>query len=438
MTTWLRAPRTILAAGWLVFVLYSYPGYMTGAGVDQLVDARVHGLTDWAPAMMTEFWGMVVEVWAGPAAMLMLQGTLLLAGAYHLLRRAMAPRPAAACAVGVLLAPPVLATIAVIWPESLLAALGIAAAALFCAERRWPRWLGLGLVFFGSSLGHGAAFALLPIVVALCDVSPWRRRWPRYAIALALWAVLAAGAAQVNDALIGAHTHKDDIALSMDDIAGTLANAGPLDDDAVRADLTGVALVPSSALQERARDVAGHPERYTDAASGLFTAPATPEQIAALMRARVAIVLAHPWAYLAQRWRVAQRVLGLHRPRTWLPIYTSFLGATSQWPFAAHLAQHSLVQRALVAFVTALSRTPLFHPYLYALLAIMLLPLAIAWRSRLAVTLLAAGLVGEIAMLVTTQAPELRYSLWLIVTTVIAIPLLIAARISRDAATPRT
>jgi hypothetical protein len=142
-------------------------------------------------------------------------------------------------------------------------------------------------------------------------------------------------------------------------------------------------------------------------------------------------VIDHPGAYLAHRWNVAERTFGLHRGRAWRPLYKRFLGTRAQRAAIQHTARHSLVQRALTWCVASLSHTMLFHPYIYALLALLLLPLAIASRCRDAIALLTSGLLGAVGELVYAQAPELRYSLWLIVTTLLATIVLVAHRQKR-------
>ena len=379
-----RTHAILLAAG-VVFVLYGYPGYMTTGAVDQLVDARVGSFTDWAPPLMTELWRIIGFVCSGPAGMLLLQGTLLLVGAYHLLGASMTRRSAAVCAACVLLTPPVLATLAVIWPQSQLVAMGIAGAAALGARTPRRRWLALPVLFVACGLGAGAALAMLPIIVARLEVRA--RPWLRLAVAVVAWAVLVTSAALVNHALVDRVTHREDIALAMNDLAGTL-----------------------------------HAQ---------VEAPTTDEQVEALLSAHRAAVLHHPGAYIAHRWTVAKRILGLHRTRAWRPMHKQFLGARSQRDAVQHTARHSPVQYGLVAAVFAVSRTFLFHPYVYAILAVLLLPIAIASRSRDAMALLVSGLVGEVGALVSATTPELRHSIWLIVTTLVATMVLVAQRQNR-------
>ena len=81
--------RSILLAGWLLFLLYAYPGYMDTAAVDMLIDSRYRQISDWHSPMMTWVWEVVGLVIAGPAGMLLLQSGLFLFGARALLARVM-------------------------------------------------------------------------------------------------------------------------------------------------------------------------------------------------------------------------------------------------------------------------------------------------------------------------------------------------------------
>jgi len=154
-------PRTILAAGWLAFLVYAYPGYLTHDAAAELVAVRAGDVTT-AHALV---WRVVDAVLAGPAGMLLVQSGLVLVGAYALLRRVLADRAAAVLAAGVLVFPPIGATVATISADALLPGLLVAGAALLARERRWPRAGGLALVALACGMRDAALFAALPIVV---------------------------------------------------------------------------------------------------------------------------------------------------------------------------------------------------------------------------------------------------------------------------------
>ena len=245
------SPRAIRVAGWLVFLLYAYPGYLTHTSIIQLLGARAGSYSDWYPTMLTELWRIVEVILAGPAGMLALQSLLLLEGSYHLLRRAMGARGAALGACGVLLFPPILATMAVVCPEAQLAGWLAAGAAALGSERRGVRFAGLGLLVVATGMQGGAALATLPIVVLGWPWQQGRAAWQRAAAALGAWAILTAGAMGIDHALPDEHTGRPEVALAMDDIVGTIAAAGPLDDAALRRELAGVSLAATDHLRGR-------------------------------------------------------------------------------------------------------------------------------------------------------------------------------------------
>src|SRR5260221_643547 len=73
-----RSPRQIVVAGWIVFVLGSYPGYMSKDSATQLFTVRSGDYTDYSP-VMTALWGAFEYVFSGPFPMLLLQSGLFLA-----------------------------------------------------------------------------------------------------------------------------------------------------------------------------------------------------------------------------------------------------------------------------------------------------------------------------------------------------------------------
>ena len=151
------SPRAILVIGWLVFMLYAYPGYMNSEAVDQLIDARYGQFTDWHSPMLTEVWRVVGFVVSGPAGMLVLQSLLVLVGGYRLLRRAMSERAAAIAMCGVLVFPPVIATMGLVCPEALLAGCFLVGLDALRSPRRALKLVGLGLLVIGSAMRPGGS-----------------------------------------------------------------------------------------------------------------------------------------------------------------------------------------------------------------------------------------------------------------------------------------
>lgn len=385
-TTWL------LGAGWLVFLLYAYPGYLQSDSANQLVDSRVGDFTDWQAPIMTEIWRIVGRFISGPAGMLLLQSGLVLFGTYLLARRAVSDGAAAIIASCALALPPAMVTTALITPEALLAGLLLCGAAALTSDRRRVRLGGLGLVALGCGLHDGAPLAALPIVAALFvwhESASLRRR---LAISVAAWLAAVLVAWGLSWLLVDMQTERDDINLAMRDLSGTLALAPDARDDRLRV------------LAE--------------------TQPDSEQEREALFAARRELIRAEPVAYLRHRGTWFFRVLGITKQPN--AVYTEFVAHRDHAIGLQHLARHSAVQRALIATARGVAQTPLMRPYLYFALALVLLPLAIVRKHRIAAVLLASALAYELSLFVTASRAEYRDSHWLIVATLVASGLVIA------------
>jgi hypothetical protein len=373
--------------------------------------------------MLTELWRIVEVILAGPAGMLALQSLLLLEGSYHLLRRAMGARGAALGACGVLLFPPILATMAVVCPEAQLAGWLAAGAAALGSERRGVRFAGLGLLVVATGMQGGAALATLPIVVLGWPWQQGRAAWQRAAAALGAWAILTAGAARIDHALADEHTGRPEVALAMDDVVGTIAAAGPLGDAALQRELAGVSLAATDHLQARARAIASSPAHYAAGPARLFEPPTDDGARDALAAARRTVALDHPRAYLAHRLHRFARVLGLYGAHNWQPMITWF----GPNPDPVHIAaSHAPVQRALIAAVRPLSRSFVFRPFVYLALALIFVPLALVRRERVAFVALASGIAFELAQAFVRTDAAFRDSSWLLVSCAIGVIICVA------------
>lgn len=418
-------PRKILVAGYLLFLLYAYPGYLSTESADQLVDARTGSFTDWYSPVMSEVWRLVEWVVTGPFGMLALQSTLVLGGAYHLLRRVVPARAAAIAACGVLLFPPVLAPIAVVWRDSQMAGYLLAGAAAVTSSRRAIRLIGLGLILLACAIHDGAVFAALPVVVLGFAWRDGQRWWARGVIAAAAWAAIAIGAAWLDSALADAVTERPRVALAASDIVGVLRYSAPIDDG----ELAGTGVVVQGGVQERVRALSPRPEESVDGIRGMFGVPDTPEGRASLFAARRALVLAHRRAYLAARWHVFYRLLGLSSSALPAPVYASFVESPGHRAAIGHAATHGWVQRLLVKCVRPLGRTFLFRPYLYLIAAFVLLPIAVITRQRDAAMVLASGIAYELSWFFLAATAAYRLSHWMILCSCLAAALLIARRV---------
>lgn len=420
------SPRTILAIGFGVFLLYAFPGYMSSDSVVQLIEARTRIFTNAHPPVMAAEWCVLELLVSGPLLMLLVQGTLFLGGLHALLRHRLAPRCAAAAAVALLLFPPILGTMAVIWKDSQMAAYLVAGTAAMLGGRLRHRLVGLALLSAACAFRYNAAAAVLPLVVLLFVWRPGQPWWKRYPIAAVAFVAAVAVAFQVNRMLT---VETRFLSPAYTDIVGVLYYEAPRSDEELRHVLRGTPLHVHDRIHETARGLYS-PRNSWQVNRGdgrLFDDPTTPEHAAALSRAWKEMVLADPRAYLHHRLAVYEELLGLSDSPLWSPHYNGFVESPDQMTWINHVAYPSRFQQKAGEVLDVLSTdTPMFRVYMYAALALALLVLCC--RDRLTFALLASGILYELGYFPTVSTPDFRYSHWLITSTCTAALLLFVQR----------
>lgn len=429
-------PHRIVIAGWLVFLLFAFPGFMTTESVDQMLDANVGHYSDWYAPSMSAIWRRVGYFIAGPSGMLVLQSGLFIAGAFSLLRRVLPERRAAIGAAAMLCFPPVAVTLAVVWRDAQLAGFLLAGAAALTSERRPLRVGGLLLLLLGATMRHGAVVAVLPLVLVLFRWRTGERRLVRAGIALGAWLAIVLGAHLVDRILLddGDGYDRDEIARAQLDILGTVRYAESTSDAVLLTELerAGLRDLPAE-LHAEVRIV----YRYPDLHWRVLPMPESTDAArrAAIVRARDELRSSHPGAYLTHRGLQLRILLGLRNAEKWQPVYVKFVERPEHRLIAHHRATYSWVQSQLIGVAEEWPAF-FFRPYLYAFLAMVLVPFAIRRRNAFAGALLASGLLYEIALGFTLAAPEYRHSHWMIACTAIAAVMLAAGRRGRPAAAP--
>ena len=178
-------PAAILLVGWLLVIAYAYPGQMTQDSFDQLTEARAGIYSDSHPPVMAALWRVVETFVAGPLGMLVLQVSTFQLGLYLIFRRTFARCGAAIAASGLLVFPPVMLPMAVIWKDCLMAgflALGFGA---LLSSRRSVRIGALGSLMLATAFRYNAFAATLPLVVLLFEWRPGLHWIRRHVIAVA-------------------------------------------------------------------------------------------------------------------------------------------------------------------------------------------------------------------------------------------------------------
>lgn len=437
LRTW-ALPAAIVLAGWSVLLLYAYPGVMTQDSVDQLKEGRAWFFTDCHPPAMAALWGLIDRVIPGPLGMLVLQTAAFTLGLFLLLRRAMKPTRAAVCTAFLLLFPPVLAPLAVIWKDCMMAGFLLLGIAGVLAARRRFQLAGLAALVVATAMRYPALAATLPIIVLLFE---WKRgqHWlVRYALALGVWLAVSGIALGANALLTDRKMSLWYSSIALQDIVGTLRFVdGDIPDSELEPVLRPTQILAGSNLHATIRArydsadflqlVRGEQRLWDVNIDGSVPTPAP--QSAAIGRAWRTILGGHPGAFVRYRLESFGETLGVN-PR--------FMGLT--------IVRHRGQSRALLASVGLsprsspfaetvedvllwFKRTRLFRPHSYALLALALLGFCRGRRDVFA--LLSSGLVLELSMLPLCPTPDYRYSHWLITCTCLGLVLLVAHRAKR-------
>jgi hypothetical protein len=427
------SPRTILVAGWCVFMLYAWPGVMTMDSFDQLREGREWYFTDAHPPVMAFIWGIVDRILPGPLGMLILQGTAFLAGVYLILCRAMRPRRAAIVACVVLLFPPVLAPLAVIWKDCIMAGLLVLGIPLVLSENRRVRLLGLALFVLATAFRYNALAATLPLVVLLFEWKPGQRWFVRYGIGVGAWLVCVVLAMGLNGALTDKQLHYWHSSSALTDITGVLAKIEhDIPDSELAPLLAPTEIKVDSNIHARVRAAYKRADfqQLLTGDGNLWDVPVTepmPEaRRDAIEKAWSTLVFGHFGAYARYRVDTFSEVLGLRK---------KFLGATvvkheAQYP---GMLDHMGVGRGRSRFqeigesitMWTAKKTRLFRPHFYLALVVILLAFC---RQRDVLAIALSGLAMELSLLLLSWTADFRFSHWLVTSTMLTLATLIARR----------
>lgn len=304
--------------------------------------------------------------------------------------------------------------------------------------RRRVRIAGLLCLGYATALRYNAFAATFPLIVLVFEWTPGARWWRRYAVATVAWLATTVAALGFNAAIIDKKVHFWHSTLGVFDIVGTLAF---VDEDLADAELerllAGTELRVHDDIHGAIRRIYRpddflpiimedkHPILWQLPINGYVPAPQS--QRDAIERAYVEVITTYPTAYLKHRVTVMGKVLWLDadrpnavvRSRSFaFPEYHNQIGLGTGW---------SKLQLKMTRLMHGIWRhAPIFLPWLYVVLALLFLPLAIRHRDVLA--LLASGLVLELSLLPLAASPDFRYSQWLILNVGIATVVLTARR----------
>jgi hypothetical protein len=433
-------PLTVLAVAWIWLALYAFPGQMSADSYEHLLEGRAGHYTDGHPPVLDLVFRAADLVIAGGLLIFVAQSLAFLAGLYLVLRRTLSSeRRAAWIAAALFVFPPVMLPFAAVWKDSLMAGFLMLGLAGLLDPRRTAKLAGLAAIAFAGALRYNAFAATFPLVILLFALGPmpWLKR---YAIAAGVWLAITAATFGANTVLIDQKMYIWHSSLGPHDIAGTLVH---LDHDLPDAEL---AQLFAGSDHRVHRDLHAHLRKiytpktwvplvsqYEPAAmwnlpfSGTTPAPAA--QRDAIERIWKHVLATYPAAYVRHRLAVMTEVLSFttRRPVGTVP-HREF--KYPQTTIEAGLSNRaSAFQLAMTSAMIALNRyTPIFEPWMYLALALVLLPFT--RRHREAFAVLASGLVIEASLLPLAPTPDYRYSHWMVVCTCLAVVLIVARRAS--------
>ncbi len=425
-------PLAILALGWCVVLIYAFPGQMTQDSFDNLREARAGIYSDAHPPMINLILKVTETVIAGPFGMFIVQTTLLMAGLYTIMRRTFGPRRAAWFATAIFVFPPISVTMAVIWKDCIMAGCLAFGAAGLMSQRRPLKVLGLVAMFVATGVRYNSFGATLPLVVILFQWGPTSHGVKRYALSIVVWFVTTFAAFATNAAITDHQLHLWHSSLALFDTVGTLAHLDEdLSDAELQREFAGTGLLTKSDIHAniraayRPRDffpIVNNPKlaMWSVPINGYEPAPAPQRE--AIARMWWDTITSHPLEYVEHRLAVTHSVLiggGVVPSREFqYPENAHQMGIGTGW---------SAIQLSMSKWMRFVVRhSPLFTPYVYLIVAMILLPLAARHRDILAILL--SGIVMESSLLFLAASNDYRYSHWMILCTIVGAVMLTARR----------
>jgi hypothetical protein len=425
----------VLAIGWLWLLLYGFPGQMTADTFEHLIEARAGNYTDATPPVFTLLFAWSDATFGGQVGIFLLQVTVFVLAVYATMRRLL-PRYAHWWALALCLYPPILTTLQAVWKDSLMPGMLLLGFAGLLDERRWVRVLALVPLFVAIAIRYNAFAAAAPLAVLLFVWRPGLHWIKRTAIGLVAWMAISGAAYVADTALADRKMHAWLSGPALFDIAGTLKYVdGTMSDAEIAPILAGTGLRIDKDIHAtiRARyrmrnffNLVAPPDNVWEIP--LREVPPSPEQREAIARAWSKLVGDHPAAYMAHRIRVFRECLAWqHRTEAYWAVPEYAFG----YPFTAEREGISTSTTALqdtmnAAYGWLWHVTPMFEPWIYFALALMLLWLARKHRDVLA--LLLSGIGMELTLLFLAPSPDYRYSHWMVTCVTISVIVLVARR----------
>jgi hypothetical protein len=412
-----------------------WPGIAAYDATTQFAQAITGQYDDWHPPIMARLWSLFLKAGAwGTAPMLLFQLALLWSGLAMLavaLRRARAP-VAGWCVLAVGLLPPVLDWMVVVDKDcQMIGALACTTGlvALFrLAKRKVPAWASaiiVVLLAYALLLRANSVFAVMPLAFVWAGWFGLRRWWMRGAALLGAMLLAIGVSGPINHGLLGADRSGVQDTLPIFDLAGISHQAN-------------LAAMPGLSPADWSRaerlhcatpfywDPFADPARCGTMGNALASDEDGPPP---LFRNWMAAIVAHPFAYAEHRAAHLNSTLRIVTP----PDEHS---ATAPYATPENLynigARATPMSKALSRVAAGVAETPLGVPAVWLVAA-----LAMGWvllgtprqpAQELGLSLILSALLMTASFAIVSIASDLRYHLWLLLSTALAGTLLGACR----------
>ena len=410
----------LLAGGIAISLLY-WPGLVTYDGLRQYDQALSGQFDDWHPPMMDWIWRWLIPVWPGPAPMLMLQ--LLLYGggiaglAVWALRQRRGGLAIALCATTLL--PLSAALMGEVLKDCLMAGALTAAASLALfglgTGRRSLRVMAGLLIVFAATLRFNAFLAGVPLLLVVAGPRCWASWW-RLGLTALVGTVVLLGAMPVANRVLGAAHSDVELSLVIFDLGGITHNSG-------------VDVFPPMGRADAAKVIGACYSPVKWDTYSWWVDPLCPINFEDVRKAFHAQGLS-PYGYLARQIVAHPVAYAQHRLAHW-NLATRFLvrdavdravqrqSAPNERGFA--VSNGPLLDRVDgVAMAAGLG--PLGWPCCTIALALGLVLASGSLAQRLAIRMLAgSALLYGLGYAVFSVAAELRYYLWTMIATALAL-----------------
>jgi hypothetical protein len=234
-----------------------------------------------------------------------------------------------------------------------------------------------------------------------------------------MWLGVTAASFALTAALTRTHQHAWSRSLGPYDITGIIRYShGRYADEELRRILEGTPLMAHLPIEEQARR-AYSPRMWWPVANGdnrVFDWPTTDAQREAIARAWKTLVTDFPVGYMRHRWRVFREVIGLSSSPVFDPAWQSHMPS----PPLHHEATSGALQGVLARAVAWVAKTPLFRPFIYILVALVVIVVALVRKRHDVLPLVLSGIGNELTLLPFAPSADYRYSHWMITSALLA------------------